>query len=95
MSPKITIIMPVYNVREDWLRQAIDSVIEQSYPFWELICVNDASSAAHIRPVLDEHASRDLRVRVIHCPKNRGVSVSNESWTRSGQGPIRVIHGPR
>ena len=47
-SPRITVIMPVYNVREDWLRQAIESVIEQTYPFWELICVNDASPASHI-----------------------------------------------
>ena len=70
-GPRISIIMPVYNVREDWLRQAISSVIAQTYPHWELICVNDASPAPHVRPVLDEMAAGDSRVVVIHCAKNR------------------------
>ena len=85
-APRISVIMPVYNVREDWLRQAIESVIEQTYPFWELICVNDASPASHIRPVLDELASRDSRIRVIHCSKNRGVSVATNLGIEAAQG---------
>ena len=35
-APKITVVMPVYNVREDWLSQAIESVTAQTYPHWEL-----------------------------------------------------------
>ena len=78
-SPRISIIMPVYNVREDWLRQAISSVIAQTYPHWELVCINDASPAPHIRPVLDEMASRDSRIVVIHSPTNKGVSSATNT----------------
>ncbi len=85
-APKITVIMPVYNVREDWLSQAIESVIAQTYPHWELICVNDGSPAEHIRPVLDKFAGRDSRVIVIHCPRNRGVSAATNLALEASNG---------
>jgi GT2 family glycosyltransferase len=72
-APRFSILTPVYNVREDWLRGAIESVIAQTYPHWELILINDASPAEHIQPTLDELASGDPRVKVIHLPKNGGV----------------------
>ena len=43
-APKFTVITPVYNVREDWLREAVGSVIAQTYPHWEMICINDHST---------------------------------------------------
>ena len=75
-SPKFTVVTPVYNVKEDWLRGAVESVIAQTYPHWEMICINDHSTAPHIRPILDEMAARDQRVRVVHCATNRGVSAA-------------------
>ena len=85
-APVITILMPVYNVREDWLRQAIESVLAQTYPHWELVCVNDASPAPHIRPVLDELARRDARVVVIHADQNRGVSAATNAGLEVASG---------
>ena len=85
-SPRVTIVMPVYNIRETWLRQAVESILAQTYPHWELICVNDASPAPHIRIVLDELASRDGRVRVLHCTKNRGVSVATNLGIKESRG---------
>ena len=85
-APRISIIMPVYNVRDFWLRQAISSVIAQTYPHWELICANDASPAAHVRPALDEMAARDSRVVVIHCAKNRGVSAATNIGLEAAKG---------
>jgi GT2 family glycosyltransferase len=75
-APKFTVVTPVYNVKEKWLRGAVESVIAQTYPHWEMICVNDSSTSSHIRPTLDEFAARDPRVKVIHCASNRGVSVA-------------------
>ena len=69
-------IMAVYNIREDWLRQAVESVLAQTYPNWELICVNDASPAPHVKRALDELASRDSRMVVIHSERNLGVAVA-------------------
>lgn len=85
-APKITILMPVYNVREDWLRQAIESVLAQTYPHWELICVDDGSPAPHIRPVLKELSSLDSRVVVIHSANNRGVSSATNLGLQAASG---------
>jgi len=76
-APKASVIMPVYNIREDWLRQAVESVLEQTYPNWELICVNDASRATHVKRALEELASRDSRMIVIHSEWNRGVAAAS------------------
>ncbi len=75
-APKASVIMAVYNIREDWLRQAVESVLAQTYPIWELICVNDASPAPHVKRALDELASRDSRMVVIHSERNRGVAAA-------------------
>ena len=71
--PLISLITPVYNVEELWLRRAIESVQGQVYDRWELCLVNDASSAQHIRPVLDTYAKADGRIRVAHLPKRQGI----------------------
>jgi GT2 family glycosyltransferase len=85
-SPRLTVVMPVFNVREAWLREAIESVLTQTYPHWELICVDDASPAPHIGTVLDEMASRDSRVRVFHTPTNLGVSAATNLGIREARG---------
>jgi GT2 family glycosyltransferase len=85
-APRFTVVTPVYNVREDWLRAAVGSVIAQTYPHWQMICVNDQSTALHVAPVLDELAASDTRVKVIHCPANRGVSAATNRGINEATG---------
>ncbi len=69
--PAISVIMPVYNV-EKYLPRCIDSVLNQTFHDWELICVNDGSpdgSAA----ILSEYAARDARIKIV-TKKNGGLS---------------------
>jgi teichuronic acid biosynthesis glycosyltransferase TuaG len=68
--PAVSIVMPVYN-RPEYIRQAIDSVIAQSTPDWELIIVDDASKDGS-REVAEEYAARDPRIRVYSLPVNSG-----------------------
>src|SRR5574344_2134137 len=60
-----SVIMPVYNAGEI-LRQAIDSVLRQTDPSWELICVDDGTKDRRTLEILDEYASRDDRIRIVH-----------------------------
>jgi glycosyltransferase involved in cell wall biosynthesis/SAM-dependent methyltransferase len=79
-KPVISIVTPVYETDEKWLRKAIESVRAQIYPFWELCLVNDGSTKPHIADVLDEYSGRDPRVRVEHLPQNCGiVGASNRA----------------
>jgi len=77
--PKISILMPVYNTPEKWLRRAIDSVIEQLYPNWELCIADDASPDKHIKPLLAEYARRDPRIKIAYRNKNGHISAASNS----------------
>lgn len=76
-QPKISIIMPVYNVAAMWLRAAIESVIGQTYSNWELCIVDDNSPAPHIRPTLEYYMKTDPRIKVHFSDKNNHISISS------------------
>lgn len=71
--PLISVLMPVYDVGEAWLREAIGSVRSQIYPHWELCVVDDASPAPHVRPLLQQEARRDPRVHLRLLERNEGI----------------------
>lgn len=81
--PKISVIVPVYNV-EKYLRQCIDSVLLQSYVDFELLLINDGSKDSSGK-ICDEYAARDSRVRVLH-KENGGVSSARNLGLDNAQG---------
>lgn len=62
--PLISVLMPVCDSPEPWLRQAINSVRGQLYPHWQLCIADDASTAAHVRPMLEAIATADARIHL-------------------------------
>ena len=74
LRPVISILTPVYNTPEKWLRRAIDSVLEQHYPHWELCIADDCSTAPHVRRILDEYAARDKRIKVAYRETNGHIA---------------------
>ncbi len=77
--PRISVLMPVYDPPERFLRQAIESVQGQLYPHWELCIVDDGSTAPHVRRTLEEYAGRDPRIRLASHEDNRGISAATNS----------------
>ncbi len=78
--PKISIVMPVYNVEQKWLEKAIESVMAQLYENWELCLADDASTEKHVKITLDQYAGKDVRIKVKYLEKNQGISAaSNEA----------------
>lgn len=76
-QPKVSIVMPVYNTEETWLRQAIESVRKQIYPKWELCICDDGSTAGRVSRILTEYSRQDERIRVLRSPQNRGISAAS------------------
>ena len=64
--PLISVIIPVYNV-EKYLRECLESVINQTYKNLEIICVNDCSPDSSPE-ILEEYAKKDRRIII---KKNR------------------------
>ena len=81
-KPVISILMAVYNSQE-FLQEAIDSVINQTYLEWELICINDGSTDNSLH-ILQEYEEKDTRIIVIdnpHCgtaagARNAGLDIA-------------------
>ena len=69
--PKISLILPTYN-RATLLPRAIDSILNQTYPDFELIVINDGS-ADKTQEILEEYAAKDKRIKVINHEKNKGL----------------------
>ncbi|MBO6082033.1 MAG: glycosyltransferase family 2 protein, partial [Bacteroidales bacterium] len=53
---RFSIIIPVYNV-EKYLRECLDSVLNQSFPDWEAVCVNDGSTDGSVA-ILEEYVGK-------------------------------------
>jgi GT2 family glycosyltransferase len=78
-KPKISIIMPVYNVEKNWLKKAVNSVFDQIYTNWELCIVDDASTKKHIKRVLSKYRD-NKKVKIKFLKRNLGISAaSNEA----------------
>ena len=73
--PKVSIIMPVYNV-ENYLRRCLDSVVGQTLRDMEIICVDDGSTDGSAE-ILREYAARDGRVKVLLHEHTNGGAARN------------------
>lgn len=83
-TPFFSIVMPVYNV-ENYLSQAIESVLAQTYKNFELILVDDCSPDGSPK-ICDRFAEQDVRVSVLHLPENVGLSFARNAGLKKVRG---------
>jgi GT2 family glycosyltransferase len=76
-KPQISVIMPTYNPRLDWLTEAINSVRKQFYSNWELCIIDDASTDMAIWPFLQRLTKEDPRIKVALRDMNGHISVAS------------------
>lgn len=78
-KPLISVILPVYNTPESFLREALQSVLNQIYPYWELCIADDQSTHSHVRSILEEYAAQDSRIKLIFRSTNGHISACSNS----------------
>ena len=78
MQPKVSIVIPVYNV-EKYLAECLDSVVNQTMRDIQIICVNDGSPDGS-RAILQEYADRDSRIQIIDKPNGGLSSARNAAY---------------
>lgn len=85
-QPKFSIIVPTYKTPENFLREMIDSVRNQSYTNWEL-CIADGSGGDEtVERILAEYAEKDLRVRYTLLKDNFGISGNTNAALEMAEG---------
>ena len=78
-QPLISVIVPVYNPDENFLRQAIASVLAQTYTNWELCLADDCSTQAYVKSVLEEYAQQDQRIKITFRSSNGHICHTSNS----------------
>lgn len=78
-GPLISVVVPVYNPNPVLLREMIDSVLEQSYPNWELCIADDSSTNNQVVKTLKYYTEQDSRIRVVFRKENGHISRATNS----------------
>ena len=82
----ISVVIPVYNTEERYLRELLDSLLAQSYERWEAILYDGGSDREETAATLDRAAERDARFRVIHARENRGIAGNTNAAIAEARG---------
>ncbi|MBT1161483.1 glycosyltransferase [Bifidobacterium sp. SO1] len=78
-KPLISVVTPVYNVDEVWLRKCVDSMRDQWYDNWELCLADDHSPSPHVRPLLKQLAESDHRIKIVFREENGRIAKATNS----------------
>lgn len=84
MNNLVSIIMPSFN-SENTIGESIESIIAQSYQYWELLITDDCSSDATIS-IIENYASLDHRIKFFKNSKNSGAAISRNNSLLNANG---------
>lgn len=85
-APLISILVPVYNTPEEFLKQMIQSVRKQTYANWELCIANANPSNKQVAEILRLAVEKDSRIKVIDVPQNKGISQNTNEVLKISSG---------
>ena len=84
--PLFSIVVPLYRTKEQYLRELIASVQEQTYTNWEL-CLSDGSGAdTPLKEILEEYSRADARIHVVHADAPLGISENTNAAIQEASG---------
>lgn len=90
-QPKFSIVIPLYNTRPKYLKEMIDSIINQTYTNWQL-CLTDASEDKKLLgSYLKEYAQKDARIEYKELEENRGISENTNAAIEMAAGDFIVL----
>src|SRR4029077_7127164 len=75
-QPLISILTPVFDTPVPWLCEAVESVLAQVYVNWELLVIDDGSTATDLLGALPGLAARDRRIRLVRLESHQGISAA-------------------
>ena len=78
-EPLISILVPVYNTPEEFLKQMIQSVRKQTYGNWELCIANANPANETVAEILRISSTKDERIKVKDVPENEGIAQNTNA----------------
>ncbi|GGE39302.1 hypothetical protein GCM10011391_17600 [Pullulanibacillus camelliae] len=90
-KPLLSILLPVYNTKAEWLTRCIQSVRQQQYPYWELCIADDASDHPHVQRILRDYEAMDERIKVHYRQINGHISEASNTALRLATGEFILL----
>ena len=87
--PKISVLIPTYNTREEYLREAIESVLRQTFADFEFIILDDCSPDPNVEKVVKSYA--DSRIRFYKNEQNIGISKTRNKLIELARGEYLAV----
>ena len=87
--PRVSVLMPTYNTRPEYLREAVDSVLAQTFKDFELIILDDASTECNVEEVIRSYS--DPRIRFEQNERNLGISESRNKLMDMARGEYLAV----
>ncbi len=84
--PLISILVPVYNTPEEFLKQMIQSVRKQTYGNWELCIANASPDNVRLTEILKIAKNGDRRIKVVDVPENEGIAQNTNAALKTASG---------
>lgn len=83
-TPKISVLMPIYNTNENHLKDAINSILNQTFTDFELLILNDSPENTHLDEIINSYP--DNRIKYFKNEKNIGITPSRNKLIQLAQG---------
>lgn len=74
--PKISVLMSVYKEPLNWVTEAIESILNQSFSDFEFIIINDNPGSVELKSFLEDYSKKDIRIKIVTNPHNLGLTKS-------------------
>ncbi len=86
IRPVFSIVVPLFRTPLDFLREMADSVVAQTYPYWELLLVNASPEDEGLREAVEAYVAADERIRHIPLDDNYGITENTNAGIRAATG---------
>ena len=94
-EPLFSIVIPLYNPKEKFLEELIDSIVDQTYTNWELCLADGSGQKSKLKTIVDQciakHGDRNLNIRYELLEQNLGISENTNAAIRMATGDYIVL----
>ena len=90
-KPLISILIPVYNIKKEFLSECLDSILNQSYENFEICLADDCSTLKETKDTLKEYEKKDSRIRVVYRKRNGHISAATNDALKIAKGEFIAL----
>lgn len=90
-QPVVSIIVPTFNTPPNFLIECVESVINQSYPYWELCIADDGSTSKKILNIIREYTKKHDNIKAIYKKNNEHISAASNSALKLATGDFVAL----